>query len=126
MSYIQKDSITVTVAADGTATAYSERRTGKISQIRYVKNNFANGVDFTITVEGTGETVWTESNVNASKTCAPRQATHGTDGVASLYAGSGTAVQDKVAVAEDRVKIAIAQGSAGSGGETGTFHILWE
>jgi len=31
-------------------------------------------------------------------TRAPRQATHGTDGSASLYAAAGTAVQDKIAI----------------------------
>ena len=123
MSYAQRVAVTVTTAADGTATAYSPVLTGKLSQIRYVKTDFAIGVDFTITAEATGETLWTEANVDASATRAPRQATHGTDGVASLYAAAGTAVQDKIALANDRVKIVIAAGGALA---TGTFHIVME
>jgi hypothetical protein len=123
MSFAQRVAVTVTTAADGSATAYSEVLTGKLSQIRYVKTDFAAGVDFTITAEATGETLWTEANVDASTTRAPRQATHGTDGVAALYAAAGTAVLDKIALAKDRVKIVIA---AGGNAATGTFHIVME
>lgn len=123
MSYAERHTVTVTTAADGSATAYSPVVTGKLSQIRYVKTDFAVGVDFTITSEATGETLWTEANVDASTTRAPRQATHGTDGVAALYAAAGTAVNDKIALAKDRVKIVIANGGNAA---TGTFHIVME
>jgi hypothetical protein len=124
MSYAQRlAAITVTTAADGSATEYSEVCTGKLSQIRYVKTGFADGSTFTITSEATGETLWTETGVNASATRAPRQATHSTAGVAALYAGAGTAVNDKIALANDRIKIAIAAGGAVT---TGTFHIVIE
>jgi hypothetical protein len=123
MSYIRKLSVAVTTAADGSATAYSEVFTGRISQLRYVKTDFADGVDFAITVDGTGEGVWTESNVNASATRAPRQATHDVVGAASLYAAAGEPVEDKIAVAHDRIKIVIAQGG---NAKAGTFHILVE
>jgi TPP-dependent pyruvate/acetoin dehydrogenase alpha subunit len=51
----------------------------------------------------------------------PRQATHSKVGVASLYAAAGTAVQARVALANDRIKIVLAQGGAT---KTGTFHFL--
>lgn len=86
-----------------------------------MKTDFANGVDFTITSEATGETLWAESNVDASATRAPRQATHGTDGTAALYAGSGTAVLDKIALANTRVKIVVA---SGGDTKTGTFYVV--
>lgn len=121
MSYIQRHKIDVTTAADGSATAYSPALTGNLSQIRYVKTDFAAGVDFVITAEVTGETLWSELDVNADKTIAPRQATHSTAGVAALYAAAGTAVLDKIGLAEDRVKIVIA---AGGNTKTGTFHII--
>ena len=123
MSHAERHVVAVTTAADGTATAYSPVLTGKLSQIRYVKADFDAGVDFTITAEATGETLWTQSDVNASATVAPRQATHTTAGVAALYAGGGSAVLDKIALANDRVKIVI-----GSGGnaKTGAFHIVME
>lgn len=110
--YVQRIVVDVTTAADGSATAYSEAVSGALSQVRYVKdgsNAFADGVDFTVTAEDTGETLWQESNVNASATRAPRQATHGTDGAASLYAAAGAAVNDLIAVS-GRIKIVIASG----------------
>lgn len=115
--------MTVTTAADGSATAYSDVLTGKLSQIRYVKTDFADGSTFTITSEATGETLWGESNVNASATRAPRQATHSTAGAAALYAAGGAAVNDKIALANDRVKIVIA---SGGNVKSGVFHIVME
>ena len=113
----------VTTAADGSYTGYSPFLSGKIQSIHYLKTNFTDGVDFTITAEATGETIWTESNVNAGKACFPRAATHSTAGVASLYAAAGTAVQAPVALGRDRVKIVIASGGNAT---TGAFHILVE
>lgn len=113
--------VTVTTAADGTATAYTPRLSGKIQQIEYVKNDFASGVDFTITGEATGINLWTESDVNASAVRAPRQATHSQAGAASLFAAGGTAVQDRIGLASDRVKIVIAQGG---NAKTGAFHVV--
>lgn len=116
--------ITVTTAADGTATAYSPRLSGEVHQIEYVKdgtNGFAAGVDFTITAEATGANLWAQSDVNASVVVAPRQPTHSQAGVALLYAASGTAVAARVGVGNDRVKIAIAQGG---NAKVGVFHIL--
>lgn len=123
MSHAQRLTVAVTTAADGSATAYTEGAvTGLLSQIRYVKTDFADGVDFTITAEATGETLWTESDVNASATRAPRQAAHSTAGVASLYAAAGTEVQAPIALANDRIKIVIA---AGGNAKTGTFHFVF-
>jgi len=119
---MKRYTVSVTTAADGSATAYSARRiSGKVHQIEYVKGDFADGVDFTITGDATGVGILAESNVNASAVRAPRMATHSTAGVASLYAAGGTAVQAPVALANDRIKIVIAQGG---NAKTGTFHIL--
>lgn len=116
--------VTVTTASDGTATAYTPRLSGVIQQIEYVKDGttaYTDGVDFTITGEATGIGLWTESNVNASAVRAPRQATHSQVGAASLFAAGGTAVQDKIGLANDRVKIVLAQGGAA---KVGAFHVL--
>lgn len=124
MSHAQRLVVAVTTASDGSATAYSAGPvTGKVSQIRYVKTDFADGSTITVTSEATGETIWTEASVNASATRAPRQATHSTAGAAALYAAGGTAVNDKIALASDRIKIVIASGGAT---KTGTFHIVME
>jgi hypothetical protein len=118
---IRKFTVAVTTAADGSATAYSPYFSGYVHSIQYVKTNFSDGVDFTITIDGTGETIWTESNVNAAAVKATRQPTYTTAGVASLYAAGGTAIQERVAVGRDRVKIVIA---AGGNATTGSFTIL--
>ncbi|MFN3473560.1 MAG: hypothetical protein ACK4ZW_05890 [Blastomonas sp.] len=119
---MKRYTISVTTAADGTATAYSPRRiNGKINQIEYVKGDFADGVDFTIEGEATGIDLWVEANVNASAVRAPRQPTHTAVGAAALYASGGVAVLDRIALANDRVKIGIAQGG---NAKSGTFHVL--
>ena len=115
--------VSVTTASDGSATAYSPYISGKIHAIHYLKTDFTDGVDFTITAEATAETIWTEANVNAAKACFPRGATHSNAGVAALYASGGVAVNDKIALGRDRVKIAIA---SGGNAKTGAFHILVE
>lgn len=118
---MKRHKVTITTAADGTATGYSPVISGEIMQVEYVKGDYADGVDFTITGEDTSVNIWTQSNVNASAVVAPRQPTHSQAGVASLYAAGGTAVQAPIAIARDRVKIAIAQGG---NAKVGTFHIL--
>jgi hypothetical protein len=117
---IRKFTIPVTT---GTATGegYSPWLSGFIESIQYIKpgsGGFSDGVDFTITADVTGETLWAQDNVNASAVVRPRAATHSTAGVASLYASGGTAVQGRIALGRDRVKVAVAQAGNGT---TGTF-----
>jgi len=122
MSYARRLTVAVTTNGSGDATAYSDPiEHGLLSQIRYVKGDFDNGSTFAITCEATGETLWGETGVNASATRAPRQATHSTAGAAALYAGGGSAVNDKIAIAKDRIKIVISSGGAA---KSGTFHFL--
>jgi hypothetical protein len=113
--------VRVTTAADGSATAYTPRLSGKLCSIHYVKTDFADGVDFTITSEATGQSLWTDTNINASEVVNPRVPTHDQVGAALLFAAGGTAVADKIALASDRVKILIA---AGGNAKIGTFHVL--
>jgi hypothetical protein len=117
---MRKLTIPVTTAADGSATVFSPKVSGKVHSIHYLKDGttaFSNGVGFTITAEDTGENIWTEAAVNAAAVRYPRAPTHSQAGVASLYAAAGTAVQDKVAVANDRVKIVIASGGNAKKGQ---------
>lgn len=119
--FVQVFPVTVTTAADGSATAYSDRMNGLLDRIRYAKTDFADGSTMTITLEDTGESLWTETGVNATTSRAPRQATHlNTSGAAALYAAAGTAVLDRIAV-NGRVKIVIA---SGGNTKTGTFYIV--
>ena len=121
MSYVQRHVVTVAVDASGDATAYTPVLSGRLSAIHYVKTDYADGVDFTITSEATGQSLWTDTNVNASEIVAPRQPTHAGDGSASLYAGSGEPVEDRICLADDRVKIVVASGGVS---KTGTFHVV--
>jgi hypothetical protein len=120
---MRRYTVSATTDGSGNAVAFSPRVAGKIHSIQYVKdatNAYTDGVDFTITAEKTGENIWTQSNVNASATIYPRAPTSDRAGVASLFAASGTSVQDKVGVV-DRLKIVLAQGGAA---KVGVFHIL--
>ena len=123
MSHPKRLTINVTTAADGTATVLSDKFSGRIVSVHYIKTNFDNGVDFTITLDTTLQNVWVESNVDASANRAPRQATHDTVGVASLYAAAGEPVEDLVRAADEKVKIVIA---AGGNAKTGQFVVVYE
>lgn len=110
MSYAERHIVELTTSASGAATGYTPVVTGRVQTIRYVKDNFADGVDVTITVESSGESILAVSNLNASATFAPRQPTHDLAGAIALYAGSGEAVRDAIVVAHDRIKIDVAEG----------------
>lgn len=112
--------VSATTDGSGDATVYTPYFSGKVHSIRYVKTDFANGVDFTITADVTGDTVWAESNVNASATRYPRTATHSTAGAAALYAALGEAVNARISLGSDRLKLVVAQGGDT---KTGAFHV---
>lgn len=116
---------TVSAVSDGSGdgTFYTPYVTGYIETVEYVKpgsGSYTDGVDFTIRTETTGEDIWVDTNINASEVVRPRAATCTTAGVAALYAASG-AVNDRIAVSRDRVKIII--GSAGAT-KSGSFVIV--
>lgn len=115
---------TVVATSDGSqvGTHYTPYFSGYIESVEYIKDGttpYTDGVDFTITLDATGENIWTDTNINASEVVRPRAATHTTAGVAALYAATG-AVNDRIAAGRDRVKIVLAQAGAS---KTGTFVI---
>lgn len=113
MGYVTRDTVNITTDASGDATGYTTARMGRVISVAYAKDGttpFTDGVDFTITTELSLQNVWVEVNVNASKTVVPRQATHDTAGVASLYAAGGEPVEDYVVAADERIKIVVANG----------------
>jgi hypothetical protein len=110
MGYAERHDVDLTTDSSGDVTGYTPIVSGRVVTLVYSKTDFDNGVDFTITADSSGETIWTESNVNASKTVRPRVATHDTAGVASLYAAAGEPVETPVVVANERIKVVIAQG----------------
>lgn len=119
---LQRHTVSVTTASDGTATAYTSNAvTGAVLMVKYTKVDFDNGVDFTITTETTGQGLWTDTNVNASETVYPRCATNGADGAALLYAAGGTAVTDRIYAVNERISFVIAQGG---NAKSGTFTVI--
>ena len=116
---IRKFNIDLTTNGSGAATGYSPYFSGYIQSIQYVKTDFANGVDFTITADETGDAILSLTDQNTATIVRPRAPTHSTAGVAALYAGSGTAVNDRIALGRDRVKVVIAQG-----GDTKTGRVI--
>lgn len=112
--------VPLTCDASGDGIMYTPPLYGEIVSLRYVKTDFADGVDFACTLETTGEAVWSESNVNASATRHPRAATHSTAGAAALYASGGVAVLNRIAVGGDRLKIVVDEGGVS---KSGTLHV---
>lgn len=112
--------VPMAVDASGDGIFYTPPLYGELVSIRYVKIDFANGIDFVCTLETTTESVWAEDSVDASATRYPRAATHSTAGVAALYADAGVAVLDRIAIGGDRLKIVV---DGGGVSKTGTLHV---
>lgn len=105
-----------TIAATGDATVYSEPIVGLVHSIQYIKNNFDDGVDFTITGDTSGISLWTDTNVNASEVVTPIVAANlNTDGSAI------TGQYQMIALYGERISFVVGSGGAAN---TGTFKVL--
>lgn len=123
MSYVRREVVDVTTDASGDGTGYTGVVDGLIHAIRYVADGtspYANTADFTVTTEASGQAVLTATNVAASATYQPWAATVDVTNAAALYAAGGTAVNDRLPVGAERIKIVVAQGGASA---TGRFHV---
>lgn len=119
--YARRYKLEGTTAADGSLTLYSDGPVnGRVLDVQYVKTDFVDGSTMTLTAETSGKAIWSETGVNASAGRAPRQATHGVDGAAALYAAAGTAVRDVITLADERLKLVI---SAGGNAKKGTWYV---
>lgn len=121
MAYARRHTLILTTAAGGAVIGFTPVINGPIFAVIYVKDDFADTVDFAITGEETGQNIWTEANVTAAKTVAPRQPTHSQAGVASLYAAVGEPVEGLIHIANERVKVSV---TAGGDTKSGTFHVI--
>ena len=124
MGYIANLTVTLTTDASGDASGFTQIGNGRILRVEFVKpgsGGFATTVDFTITTDSGSLAVLSVSDVTASTAWHPRQPTHDTSGVASLYASSGEPVESDIPIFNDRIKVVVAQG-----GDTlvGTLNIL--
>lgn len=119
--YVKGFTISPTTDGSGDATSYSDTiQHGEILAVIYTKDSYADGVDFSITTEDTGQNIWVDTNVNASETVYPRIQVQDTDGAALTIEGAEPLVT-RIPVYRERVKVVIAQG-----GDTksGTFLVL--
>ena len=106
-----RESITLTTDGDGDAVGvFTGNRIGFVQSITYDKDDFADGVDFTIVVTGTGETLWTDTNINATETVYPVAQRNGTDGAALAN------IYDRIALINDSVTVTVASGGATTSG----------
>ena len=122
--YVRRLAVSILTDGSGDFTGYTDVVTGEVVNVRYVPGGSpvdTNG-DLTVTEEESGAPIVTKANIGTSAfSLAPRQPTHAVaDGTALLYAATGTAVTDKVVVANSRIKVVIANGAAA---KTGTLYI---
>lgn len=110
----------VTSAALAATPEYSVEGNGFIHSITYLKDTdagFGNNPTFLITNETTGETLWTEANVNASETIYPRPFAMKNTGAVLLFA-AGEEVPSGFVLANERIKFVITSGGTS---KKGTF-----
>lgn len=122
--YAIKYRVDITTDESGDGEGFTPVVNGRVLAISYVKpttGGYADTVDFDIETETSLVDVWDEDSVTASKSVAPRMATHTTAGVAAVYAAAGEPVLDYVPVANERIKITVANG--GDAG-AGTFYVI--
>jgi len=122
--YATKHVVTIAVDAEGSGEGFTPVVNGRVLAISYLKpteGGYADTVDFDVTTEDSAVEIWDEDNVTASKAVYPRAATHTTAGAAAVYAAEGSPVLDYIPVANERIKITVANG--GTSG-TGTFHVI--
>lgn len=118
MTYVERHSVTIETATGGGATGFTPVVTGRVAAVVYTAATgtpYASTADFDVTAEETGLVIWSENNVTASKTVHPV-----TEG--DLNTGTqSTLVEVPIFVANERIKIAIAQGG---NTRTGTFEVV--
>lgn len=118
--YLERHAVSITTDSSGDGTGYTGIVTGLIHAVRYVKTDYTDGVDVTVTTDVSGQAVLTWTNVNASDSSYPRAATNDVADAASLYAAGGEPVETLIPVAAERVKIVVASGGSV---KSGTFHV---
>ena len=117
--FLSRQVIPVTTDENGDAVVHSGVVNGKIVEIGYIKdgiNGFAAGVDFEITTEETGQELWKENDVDASKTVSPVEKRQNTSGADVTFDGTN-AICGPIYAAYERVKIAITNGGSEKNGQ---------
>lgn len=107
--YVERHPVSLATDSSGNATGYTPHVSGRVLAVIYGKVDFANGVDITVTAEATAQPILALTDQNASGTFYPRQQVHGATGTGLTTDGTRLLVEP-VVVANDRVKVVVAQG----------------
>lgn len=122
---MQLITVPVTTDASGDFSQQTPVLNGRLVQYRYVPDGSSpldTGADLDIVGTTTGIVVANQDDIGTSAfTKAPRQATHGVDGSASLYASTGEPVEDVILIVGETLTLTIANGG---NAKAGTFY-LW-
>jgi hypothetical protein len=118
--------VALTTNGSGAATGYTPTCSGLVRAIAYVPHATTpldTNADIVVTGNTTGVAILTKANIGLSATSwHPRVGVCAVaDGAALLYASGGTAVADLVPVADEAIKIVVAQGDSG---KSGTFYFF--
>ncbi|MFH1731831.1 MAG: hypothetical protein ABIF82_09300 [Planctomycetota bacterium] len=116
---VEQYSVTVTTDDSGNATAYipgdtdaargNNALTGRVLALIYTKVDYAS-CTITVTDERSGQSIWTEASVNASKTLYPHVAATVQNG------GASSLTEVPLCMARSRIKIVVASGGTTKSG----------
>jgi len=122
MAYVQRYAVSLTTAADGSATGYTEVANGRVFSISYVDTDLDAGADLTATTETTAQPVLTAANFGGTDTTwHPRVQVHdAADASAATLDGTRKNL-DYVWAATERIKLVLAQGG---NVKSGTFYVV--
>lgn len=112
MGFVQKFDLNVVTATGGGAVVFTPPAMGSVVSVQYIADTvaaFASTADFTVASEDTGVEYWRQDNVTASAQRYPLAPANTAAGVALVYS-TGNAVGVPYHVANERIKITIAQG----------------
>lgn len=119
--------VPVTTDANGDVTVQTRTVFGVVLAVRYVPDVTSpldTGADITITAEQSGLPILTITNLGTSAVQSyPRAATATVLNAAALYAAGGTAVLDRIPVADEAVTVVVADGG---NAKLGTFYLYLE
>lgn len=105
--YAERHDVSITTATSGAATGFTPMVNGRIVAINYTLptgSPLASTTDLTVTLEESGLAVMAATNITVSTTYYPVKAATTTAGAAS------TLTEVPIYAANERVKLAIAQG----------------
>lgn len=111
---VQLVTVAIATSSGGAFSTSVVPQAGLLLQYRYVPDDtspLATGADLTIVGAESGFSYVNQANIGTSAfQKLPRHATSDEQGAASLYAGSGEPVEDKMAVGGEQLTVTIAQG----------------